>query len=139
MAQRERTLFETLSGGVRFVGDMALIVMPMGHGAIICFKDTYLNAKRWADGKPDTHILARNVELFCAQLEMYVSRLGSALPTKGHSFTLLKLAKAMRGAGMDIDEWGFPKDVFLEMLPEHLKIKPPAPAKKPDEPDQPAS
>lgn len=133
MPQKEKNIFETIAGnGVRFVGDLALIVFPMGNGAIITYKDLYLQARRWAENKPDTHNLGRNIEQFCNQIDTYAARFGTTYPTKGHSSVLLKLAKAMQGGGMDIEEWGFPKDVVMEMMPEHLRIKAPAPKKAPE-------
>ncbi|GEM_PF-1884357 len=104
------TLFEAMvgSGSVRNMGEITLVVLGEGRGGLVTTTLEFSGVRKWADGRTATGVLYRDLNVFMERFDTCVARAGSSLQTKGHATNILRLAKAMRNAGLELSEWTFP-------------------------------
>ncbi len=99
-----------------------LLFQISGVGAVVMPDAVFLPAARWAQSKPSSGNLQRDLMLFLDRIETLIPRFGTAVVAKGSFKPLVQLAKAMAVGGMDLLEWGIPLDVkkAIELEREEL-------------------
>lgn len=115
----------------RRMGELTLVSFGLRGGAILVGSADLLSARKWAQQKPSTGNEPRDLDLLLGRLECYVARHGSGIAAKGSRPRLLNLGKALRGLGLDPEDWSFPREVADE-----LRKRPAAPGETPDAADE---
>ncbi|MGH8529371.1 MAG: hypothetical protein ACRETN_05945 [Nevskiales bacterium] len=82
-----------------------------GFGAIVMPDQAFLPAMRWAQGKPSSGNIQRDLMLFVDRVDTLIPRFGTSIAAKGALKPLMQLAQAMAMGGLDLLEWGIPPDV----------------------------
>lgn len=115
--EKEIKLFDAVmkSGGVRRQGDISMVNLGMGRGAIIVPSIDFMQARRWGLSKNSTGKPMRDMTMLLDHLELYIARQGSQVQTKGHPKRLIKLAREMAVAGYDHAAWSLPREVLAEL------------------------
>ncbi len=113
----------TEGGNIRSVGTITIIVLGRGRGALITPSMDFIGIRKWTESRTATGIEYRDLNLFLDRFDLCVARSGSALATKGHTSSLIGLAKEMKSAGLELSDWTFPKDVWDEIMPKRVVIK----------------
>lgn len=104
-------------GAVRSYGEVVLIVLGRGRGALVTTPFEYSSVRKWAENRTATGVEYRDMTLFMNRFDTCIARSGSALATKGHPVNLIQLGKAMKSAGLELSEWSFPKEVKEQLSP----------------------
>ena len=88
-----------------------LLLQISGIGAVTMPDSVFLPAQRWAQSKPSSGNIQRDLMLFLDRVETLIPRYGTAVAAKGSFRPLMQLAKAMAVGGLDLLEWGIPMDI----------------------------
>lgn len=118
------SLYESATKRARVVrqGEIVCYIVD-GGGAMVMTTQDFVQAQKWANAKPASGNMLTDRARFLEQVPALIARPGSMLPTRGHERYIERLARAMRQAGYDLNEWQLPPE--LKRPPQ---TDPPAPA-----------
>ncbi len=105
----------TEGGSIRTVGTVTLVVLGRGRGALVTPSMDFISVRKWTESRTATGIEYRDINLFMDRFDTCVARSGSSVATKGHTSSLVGLAKEMKSAGFELSDWNFPKAVRDEL------------------------
>lgn len=99
----------------RRLGDVILLTFGRGQGALIADSVDFMQARKWGEQRQASGNEQRDFQLWLNQIEAFVPRYGSGLAAKGGMSRLLRLARSMQMAGLNHEDWAFPRDVADEL------------------------
>ena len=127
MAKKEPTLLESAMRGLRASKHGRVIqVVADGNGAFVTMDIDFNTANKWAFSKTSSGSPQNDRNKFMDQFATLIARPGSFVNTRGGSKPILDIAKLMKSAGFDLNDWALPPDVKAEFShgPEPTKPKP---------------
>lgn len=109
---KPRTLFEaaTKRGRVQRQGEIVCITMD-GAGSMVVPAQEFVGAQKWSSSKPFSGNLLTDRARFLDQFSALISRPNSMQPTRGNERQVDRLARAMKNAGYDLNEWQVPPEM----------------------------
>lgn len=112
MTLKPRTLFDSATSRGRLIrqGDIACIVMD-GGGAVMVNSQDLVQATKWSQARPPSGNLLTDRGRFLDQIPVLISRPGSQQSTRGNDRQIEKLARAMKLAGYDLNDWLLPPEM----------------------------
>lgn len=118
------TLYDSATKRARVVrqGDIVCYIVD-GGGAMVMASQDFVQAQKWATAKPASGNALTDRARFLEQVPALVSRPGSMLPTRGSERSVERLAKAMRQAGYDLNEWQLPPEIKRPPQPDAAVAK----------------
>lgn len=135
---RTLSLFESATARGRVIRQADLVCMVVdGGGSIVVPMQDFLQAQKWAQSKPASGNAVTDRGRFLEQFATVVARPGSFCQTRGNDKQLGSLAKQMRQAGYDLNEWSLPPELKSNPPPAAPKPRAAAPAADPPEPGTP--
>ena len=119
MAQKEMTIYQAACQRLRISRNGAVTQLVMdGQGSAVCLTAEFVPAQKWAQSKTSMMNGLQCAQKLIEKIEIIVARPGTTFAgTRGSAKPLGDLLRAMKSAGFDVTEWGFPPDV-LEPEPE---------------------
>jgi hypothetical protein len=102
-------LYESLlqRGSASRLGDVTVLRMD-GGGAIATPTLSFQMAMRWAQARRPSNSPQKDRDAFLEKVDLFISRTGSSVPTKGSVKPLVQLARSMEGAGLELTDWNIP-------------------------------
>jgi hypothetical protein len=114
---KTKTVFESAMSKARIArqGDITMVIID-GGGAMVVPTMEYNQAYRWAMSKPATGNPLTDRGRFFDKITTVVSRPGSFIGTRGHDKAIATLAKAMKAAGFDLNDWSLAPEIKDERV-----------------------
>jgi hypothetical protein len=92
-----------------------------GAGAMIIETAEFASVEKWAKTKNSTGSLTTDRNRFFERVTTVISRPGSLVTTRGSEKQLISLARLMKGAGLDVNEWNLAPEIRNPKTDEELR------------------
>lgn len=110
--QRSRSLFESATQRARVVRHLDIVCLIFdGSGALIVPTADFVQNQKWASARMASGNAISDRGRFVERLTTLVSRPGSMASTRGSPRQLEAIARSMRAAGYDLNEWMLPAEI----------------------------
>lgn len=110
-------LFKSAMRGVELIRKGELVELRV-KGVSLCVSNTELFRKQqWASARPGVGNPSTDRKRLFAAFETVIAQAGSGIATRGNEKALLDLAKAMKLAGLPMEQWGLDKSVMDQLYP----------------------
>jgi len=133
--QRSRSLFESATQRARVVRHLDIVCLIFdGSGALIVPTADFVQNQKWASARMASGNAISDRGRFVERLTTLVSRPGSMASTRGSPRQLEAIARSMRAAGYDLNEWMLPADIRNPpVVSDMLNARKPVPPQAADE------
>jgi len=132
MAKKEMSLFESACGKLRIsrLGPLTMLVVD-GQGLGLCLTADFSPVEKWAKAKGAGPNATIDMGKIIDKIDVMVCRAGTTFAsTRGSTKPLESIAKAMRGAALDLKEYALPPELKDMGAPEDQVLAAKAAAEK---------
>lgn len=109
---RTRSLFESATQRARVIRHLDIVCFIIdGGGAMIVPMADFVQTQKWASARIASGNAMNDRGRLIERWLVLVSRPGSIASTRGHPRQLEAIARSMRAAGYDLNEWALPPEI----------------------------